>query len=814
MADKRISDLVVRSSGALRAADLFPIEDTNVSDNFGVRIDSVRQGRTNFSTVHDALAYSGFYDKLEIATNGYGAAGDGGGGALYYDSSATGVPNDGTIFLPDDNRSTATSENIGTGDGTQTAFTVGNKPVAPGGLVTGDPNNDVPFVQVVATIGGTSETFTGDGLGSLGGNNSHTATIDYSTGQVTFGTAPDNGASVTATYDYASSSGRMIRASDAVTVQDYGAIGDNTSDDYVAIARADDNDDVVFSGGTYLCNQDLTISSDVVVRQDAQLMAGSGAKVTIEGEISAPDTIPFLGGAGTLELTTTGRVSANWFLGNGSSATVNSDYAQRWNAAWQSATSARRIDAYGDHTLSSPVDMTSYVGPELRVADFHGGKYTWDHTQDVVIDRTGARNLTLQNGRFVYDGSVSNKVGVLLARDSTDTGIGPHMLEKFEISGQFEICTVLMSSAERSYFRVCDIRNDYYDSGDSTGRAAMILTDRDAGSVASTLGTTISSPHDTLTTNRNSANGYFIEECNITSQNGDDGGITGSSLKRSTICMESVGIFHMIGSNNMDCNGYSAINIDVTRGFCHNIDLQGLWQEAYAGTPGGSPDHIVSVHGGDSALYVNNFKLEYDYGEPDVEALHIDRIKEVRNVRFIGAWNRNNTNNHGVLVTERTNGSTQLKGVNFTAGRGASIDFSDLTRGASQVYGTVLVHSEADYVGPGGSAGQSLQIQSPTGQRVTETVSDFPSGDTTPDVSTGSFFRENNSSATTITDFDGVDDEGYEFNLIFNTTNTTIDFTNTNLFGNGGAAFTPSSKFARINCKHYDGKWFCLVEDA
>ncbi len=87
------------------------------------------------------------------------------------------------------------SENIGSGDGTTKTFsnTLSNLNVAPG------------TVTVTATIGGSGVTLYDDGEGNLkDSSGSHTGTVNYVTGaiSVSFGTAPDNGTNIVASYKY------------------------------------------------------------------------------------------------------------------------------------------------------------------------------------------------------------------------------------------------------------------------------------------------------------------------------------------------------------------------------------------------------------------------------------------------------------------------------------------------------------------------------------------------------------------------------------------------------------------------------------
>ncbi|MBI5454354.1 MAG: hypothetical protein HY956_07000, partial [Deltaproteobacteria bacterium] len=87
----------------------------------------------------------------------------------------------------------------------------------------------------------------------------------------------------------------------------------------------------------------------------------------------------------------------------------------------------------------------------------------------------------------------------------------------------------------------------------------------------------------------------------------------------------------------------------------------------------------------------------------------------------------------------------------------------------------------------------------------------FTSLDATPSVANGSLFKTANAGATTITMLDdGV--TGQEVLILFNDANTTVDFTGTNLKGNGGTDFTASS--GDTMSAVFDGtNWYCAVSN-
>jgi hypothetical protein len=87
----------------------------------------------------------------------------------------------------------------------------------------------------------------------------------------------------------------------------------------------------------------------------------------------------------------------------------------------------------------------------------------------------------------------------------------------------------------------------------------------------------------------------------------------------------------------------------------------------------------------------------------------------------------------------------------------------------------------------------------------------FTDQDATPDVSAARNFKTANTAATTITMFDGGT-AGQEIVVVIGDALTTIDFTGTNLKGNGGADWSPASgDHLRAT---FDGTdWYCECFD-
>ena len=87
----------------------------------------------------------------------------------------------------------------------------------------------------------------------------------------------------------------------------------------------------------------------------------------------------------------------------------------------------------------------------------------------------------------------------------------------------------------------------------------------------------------------------------------------------------------------------------------------------------------------------------------------------------------------------------------------------------------------------------------------------FTDEDATPSVKGGEAFKTANTQATTITDFDNTYD-GQVFSVIIGDANTTVDFTATNLKGNGGGDWSPAVNDSMTVISDGTTKW-CDISD-
>ena len=87
----------------------------------------------------------------------------------------------------------------------------------------------------------------------------------------------------------------------------------------------------------------------------------------------------------------------------------------------------------------------------------------------------------------------------------------------------------------------------------------------------------------------------------------------------------------------------------------------------------------------------------------------------------------------------------------------------------------------------------------------------FGADDATPSVAKGNIFHTYNGNNTTITDFDDGA-EGQRIIVYIADAKTTVDFSGTNLYGNAGVDWSPTTK-DWLEAVYYDGKWYCAVHD-
>ena len=98
-----------------------------------------------------------------------------------------------------------------------------------------------------------------------------------------------------------------------------------------------------------------------------------------------------------------------------------------------------------------------------------------------------------------------------------------------------------------------------------------------------------------------------------------------------------------------------------------------------------------------------------------------------------------------------------------------------------------------------------------SGRIFNRVVMSFADGDTTPPVDNSNIFKTVNTSGTTITAFDNVV-IGQQIAVLFGDANTTIDFSGTNLLGNGGVDWTANQ--GDVFTGVYDGtNWYCEVSN-
>jgi hypothetical protein len=153
-------------------------------------------------------------------------------------------------------------------------------------------------------------------------------------------------------------------------------------------------------------------------------------------------------------------------------------------------------------------------------------------------------------------------------------------------------------------------------------------------------------------------------------------------------------------------------------------------------------------------------------------------------------------------------------GVRVIGVRAGNHDSTDQTHGIS-FGGTntnVIIHG-CDFTGNATAAHSGLPDDAMLGANLGFWTTDvsFDDGDATPSVKNRTMFKTANTTATTITTFDDSA-EGQVIRVIINDANTTIDFTGTNLKGNGGADWSPTTG-DHMTCAFDGTNWYCDISD-
>ena len=267
---------------------------------------------------------------------------------------------------------------------------------------------------------------------------------------------------------------------------------------------------------------------------------------------------------------------------------------------------------------------------------------------------------------------------------------------------------------------------------------------------------------------------------------------------------------HIYNGNEDNCNNlrFYAPHLEANYGY-------DIWVDASNAT--GAQNTNILFHSmklertsgtGETLCYISgakgNEKINFAYclfsGYDADDAIHWDSDSWGFG-RIIGCvfWNRGHTGTAILLE----NGRHQVSS-NLFYYWGYDIDYQNLTL-ASDIF--MSDNRRQDEAG-----GRIVQIGlsgvwSWSKQNYSYEVIAFTDGDTTPSIKQGRTFITANTGATTITTLDDVS-EGETIRVLFGDSNTTIDFTGTNLHGNGGADWEPN-QYDSMTCTYRAGKWYC-----
>jgi len=175
----------------------------------------------------------------------------------------------------------------------------------------------------------------------------------------------------------------------AINVKDYGAIGDGTTDDLVAINSAitalSGSGDLYFPKGTYLISDDLTIATGIgISREDGAIIKIADTKtLTINGDASRLGLSQFFeyGGASSAVVFGNGAISTispHWFGAKGDNSTDDTTAIQR---AINALSNNQTLEfATGTYVVTSGLTMQDKKGIRFIGTGFNASRLFFNFT--------------------------------------------------------------------------------------------------------------------------------------------------------------------------------------------------------------------------------------------------------------------------------------------------------------------------------------------------------------------------------------------------------------------------------------------------
>jgi len=265
----------------------------------------------------------------------------------------------------------------------------------------------------------------------------------------------------------------------------------------------------------------------------------------------------------------------------------------------------------------------------------------------------------------------------------------------------------------------------------------------------------------------------------------------------------------LIGNNTLQGNfGDDAITINGS----DYVVVNGNILYVSSGSPAGSGIHLTNAP--------TNISITGNVIREAIDGIEIDGIGTPHSIEIVGN-NITEMDNRGINVSIPINNivitgnivrNTQKTGIWVAGGNNTVVTSNvvidaNLSNTASE-NGITVSNSIAGRVVKGNSFNGCLH---PSGGVYEDVSRSFTTLDATPSIANGNVFKTANGGATTITTFtDGISGEKYI--ILIGDANTIIDFTGTNLEGNAGADWSPTTG-DWMEC-FYDGtNYYCSVHD-
>ena len=425
---------------------------------------------------------------------------------------------------------------------------------------------------------------------------------------------------------------------------------------------------------------------------------------------------------------------------------------------------------------------------------FTGAKYYLD----------GQLNLTNKRGfKFYGTGNGDGIRTVLLFNDTADVGLNLNACKGFEIKG-FNMRTANSSGSVKTLIKTENACSNGIITQNTLINSAIAL-DLDGLYIGSIFNNDFGNNGRSIRTIGASQTVHVFIYSNV----------QGDHLFSTDPCFDISSSKTYVLNNSFECNSTTIHRIVHVQTGAQNVYVcgNGVVANTGAATPnacgGIKSDSVDTVCMNNTILGVVNIAagngiIEGLYSRIEGNTLSGDPASTVRGIRMANQ-----------LLRTVIGGNQFINlsvGIDFQGGQVVSVDNNTFS-GTTQPYELL---GENTSIGDGNVyEGMTTfgTFNSTTGVNVAPAagITDVADGTTTPNVLGTGILRTGNTTPTIIGNFTNAF-SGQEFIVVFNDSNTTVDFTGTNLKGNGGVDWTPGIN-DHMTVKKVSGTFYCTISE-